>query len=96
MAVLSFPYKTVQKGEDCLFYQPKVSLLLADAMRCAKAGAGIGTLRRAKLFVPADTLQVLYQALVQPYFDYCSPLWENCGTLLKDKLQKCQSRAARR
>ena len=70
--------------------------MLCYAMRCAKAGAGIGALGRAKLAVPADTLQVLYKALVQPYFDYCSPLWENCGTLLKDKLQKCQSRAARR
>ena len=62
------------------------------AMRCAKAGAGIGALGRAKLAVPADTLQVLYKALVQPYFDYCSPLWENCGTLLKGKLKKFQSR----
>lgn len=40
-------------------------------------------------------LQTIYNALVQPYFDYCSPLWDNCGKLLKDKLQKFQSRAAR-
>ena len=62
---------------------------------CKKAGAGIGALRRAKPFVQGDTLQVLYETLVQPYFDYCSPLWENCGKLLKDKLQKFQSHAAR-
>ena len=67
-----------------------------DAMRCAKAGAGIGALRRAKPFAPTDTLQVLYKTLVQPYFDYSSPLLENCGKLLKDKLQKFQSRPARR
>ena len=34
-------------------------------------------------------------ALVQPYFDYCSTLWGNCGKSLQDKLQKFQSRAAR-
>jgi hypothetical protein len=32
---------------------------------------------------------------VQPYFNYCSPLWDNCGIGLKDKLQKFQNRAAR-
>jgi hypothetical protein len=33
--------------------------------------------------------------LIQPYFDYCSPLWDICGTPLLDKLQKFQNRAAR-
>ena len=32
--------------------------------------------------------------MVQPYFDYCSPLWDNCGKVLQDKLQKFQNRAA--
>ena len=39
--------------------------------------------------------RVIYKALVQPYFYYCSPLWDNCGKLLKDKMQKFQSRVAR-
>ena len=62
---------------------------------CKKVSAGIGAIRRAKPFDPANTLQTIYKAMVQPYFDYCSPLWDNCGKLLKDKLQKVQSRAAR-
>jgi hypothetical protein len=41
------------------------------------------------------TLESVYKSLVQPYFDYCSPLWDTCGKLLRDKLQKFQSRAAR-
>ena len=41
------------------------------------------------------TLEKVYKSLVQPYFEYCSPLWDNCGKLLKDKLQRFQSRAAR-
>jgi hypothetical protein len=40
-------------------------------------------------------LYTLYNAIVQPYIDYCSPLWDNCGIRLKDGLQKYQNRAAR-
>ena len=54
-----------------------------------------GAMRRIKPFVPPVTLQTSYKTLVQPYFDYCSPLWDNCGKVLQDKLQKFQNRAAR-
>ena len=40
-------------------------------------------------------MQALYDAIVQPYFDYCCPPWDNCGKVLKEKLQKYQSCAAR-
>ena len=62
---------------------------------CKKVGAGLGTLRRIKPFVPITTLQTIYRALIQPYFDYCSPIWGVCDQKLKDKLQKFQNRAAR-
>lgn len=62
---------------------------------CSKASAGIGMIRRIKPFVPLPTLKMLYNAIVQPYFDYCSPLWDNCGCTHKDRLQKYQNRAAR-
>ena len=32
---------------------------------------------------------------MQPYVDYCSPVRDNCGVGMKEKLQKYQSRAAR-
>ena len=41
------------------------------------------------------SLTRLYKALIQPYFDYCSPLCDTCGKVLKDKLQVLQNRAAR-
>ena len=62
---------------------------------CAKVGARIRVMRRMKSFVPPETLKLTYEALVQPHFNYCSPLWDNCGTGLKDKLQKFQNRVAR-
>ena len=36
----------------------------------------------------------LCDALIQPQFEYCSPVWENCGKTLLDRLQKLQNRAA--
>ena len=62
---------------------------------CKKVSAGIGVLKRTKPFVPNETLHTIYKALIQPYFDYCSPLWDNCGASLKQKLQRFQNRAAR-
>ena len=60
-----------------------------------KVGAGIGILKRIKPYVPAYTLISIYNALIQPYFDYCSPLWGVCNKTLRDNLQKFQNRAAR-
>ena len=40
-------------------------------------------------------LQVTYNALVRAYFNYCSPLWDNCRVGLNEKLQEYQNREAR-
>jgi hypothetical protein len=40
-------------------------------------------------------LKLMSNAIVQPYFDYCSPLWDNCEIGVKDRLQKFQNRATR-
>ena len=45
--------------------------------------------------VPPPTLDLIYQALIQPHFDYCSTVWGTCGVTLQDKLQKLQNRATR-
>ena len=52
-------------------------------------------MRRIKSFVPVATLKTVYKGLVLPYFENFSPLWANCGKLLKDKLQRFKSRATR-
>ncbi len=43
-------------------------------MICKKASAGIGAMERIKPFVPMHTLESVYKSLVQPYFDYFSPM----------------------
>ena len=40
-------------------------------MTCKKGGAGIAVIKRVKPFIPKENLQALYNAIVQPYFDYC-------------------------
>ena len=64
-------------------------------MICSKVSAGIGAIGRIRPSVSSATLKLIYNAIVRPYFDYCSPLWDNCGIELKDRLQKCRNRAAR-
>ena len=63
--------------------------------KCNKAGTGFGIMKRVKPFVPYESLQNLDNSVVLSYFDYCLPLCDNCGRLLKEKIQKFQNRAAR-
>ncbi len=60
-----------------------------------KVNAGIAVIKRMKTYVSQEFLKTVYNALIQPYFDYCCQLWDTCGIVLKEKLQKCQSRVAR-
>jgi hypothetical protein len=53
-----------------------------------KVNAGIAVIKRMKTCVPQKFLQTVYNALIQPYFDYCYQLWDTCGIGLKEKLQK--------
>ena len=37
----------------------------------------------------------IYNALINPHFDYCSEVWDTLGVGLSNRLQKLQNRAAR-
>ena len=65
---------------------------------CKKIASAIGATKLVTLirsFVPQSTLPNIYNSLVQSHFDFCSPVWGNCGKTLFNKLQKLQNRAAR-
>jgi len=55
----------------------------------------LGAIKRIPHLVPINVLIDVYNSLLQPYFDYCSVVWRNCGVDLSEKLQKLQNRAAR-
>ena len=56
-----------------------------------KLTSGIGAIRRMRHFVDKKTLISVHNAIVQPYFDYCSEVWDT----LSKRLQKLQNRSAR-
>ena len=64
-------------------------------MICKKVGTGAGILRRIKPYVPANILSSIYNALIQPCFDYCSPRWGVCNKTLRNSLKRFQNRTAR-
>ena len=59
---------------------------------CKKVSLATGAL---KLVRPKETAIKIYNALIVPYFDYCSPVWDCLRGYLSDQLQKLQNRAAR-
>ncbi len=60
-----------------------------------KIASGIGALKRMRPFVPSSTLKYIFNSIIQPHFDYCCVVWDNCTKFSTDKLQKLQNRAAR-
>ena len=63
---------------------------------CQKITSGLSALRRVKPFVAdRNTLIFIYNAIVRPYFDYCSEVWDVFGDTQSKRLQKLQNRAAR-
>ena len=62
---------------------------------CKKVSSAIGALKRVRPFLSKETAIQIYNALILPHFDYCSPVWDCLSGYLSDKLQKLQNRAAR-
>ena len=60
-----------------------------------KISSGIGAIKRLRDYVSRDTLVLVYNALVQPYFDYCCEVWDSLGIGLSQRLRKLQNRCAR-
>ena len=60
-----------------------------------KVSSAIGALKRVRPFISKETAIQIYNALIMPHFDYCSPVWDCLSGYLSDKLQKLQNRAAR-
>ena len=62
---------------------------------CKKVSSGIGVIKKIKPFIPSRSLINIYQSIVEPYFDYCSIVWNGISEGLAEKLQKLQNRVAR-
>jgi len=62
-----------------------------------KISSAIGALRRIRSLISnsQSTAVQIYNALIQPHFDYCAPVWDGLCSYVCEKLQKLQNRAAR-
>ena len=52
-------------------------------------------IRRLREYLDKDSLLSVYNALVQPYFNYCCEIWDVFGTTQSNRLQKLHNTAAR-
>ena len=52
-------------------------------------------LNKAKAYIPSNTMNMLYNSLLAPYFDYCDVIWGTCNISSHLKVQKIQNRAAK-
>ena len=50
----------------------------------AQCMAKLAAIRRAGSYLPCHVRKLLYQSFVLPHLDYCSVVWNSCGTILSD------------
>ena len=62
---------------------------------CRKISSAIGAVRRIRSLISQSTAVQIYNALIQPHFDYRAPVWDGLSSYLCEKLEKMQNRAAR-
>ena len=60
-----------------------------------KVSRNIAAPRKVKKLFSRKNLVSLYRALIEPYFIYCSIVWDNISETLEKQLQVLQNRAAR-
>ena len=60
-----------------------------------KISAGTNSFKCMRPFIGKETAVKVYKGLIEPYFNYCSPVWNGISGKLCDKPRKLQNRAAR-
>ena len=60
-----------------------------------KAGKRVGMLSRIRTNVTTNTANLIYKTFILPVIDYCDTLWNCCGKVNSDNIEKLHRRAAR-
>ena len=61
----------------------------------SKAGKRIGMLGRIRSNITINTTNRIYKSFIIPVLEYCDTVWNCCGKLNSDSLERLQRRAAR-
>ena len=62
---------------------------------CKTVNNKLFVLRKLRCILPADALQLIYTACIQPVIDYCDTVWNVCGAGGTRRAQHLQNQAAR-
>ena len=65
-----------------LNWQPQTDTMVKKLSAC------LGALKEVRDYAPHQALIRMYEALILPYFDYCSEVWGCLGKCLSSRLQK--------
>ena len=60
-----------------------------------KAGKRVGMLSRIRTNVTTNTAHLIYKSFILPVIDYCDTVWNCCGKVNSNNLEKLHRRAAR-
>ena len=71
--------------DECLTWKAHVKYLLG------KAGKRIGMLGCARKNISMHSANKVYKSYIIPVLDYCDAVWNCCGTVNLDKLERLQS-----
>ena len=55
-----------------------------------KISSGIGAIRKLRTFIDTSTLVLVYNALIQPYFDHCCEVWHTLGKVSVKDYKNCK------
>ena len=72
-----------------IFYGPHTQTTFARKL------PEIGLMKRTRPFLSRSTAKLVYLANIEPVFAYCGVVWDECGVIPKNKLQRFQNWAAR-
>ena len=61
----------------------------------SKISSAIGVVSRVSRYIPVVQRKMLYNAMVLPYFNYCSVMWSTADQKHLDVLERLQKRAGR-
>jgi len=61
----------------------------------SKISQKIGILKRLRIFIDQNTMNMLYNAIILPHIDYCCPIWTSAAKKHVNKIQVLQNHAAR-
>ena len=73
------------KSLGVVFHQRLIWEEHVDSL-CKRVSSGLAALKQPRQYVHQDTLLTIYDAVIEPLFDYCDVVWGNLNKTLTARL----------